>query len=150
MSGKKIFVVAGAPFTGKTSLVKELDKYFKNFCLKPYGYERLVTVTDTYPNIEKLFQEANNVFVFDGFYKPNTDIDTVFLCPPWKKIYEIEKRSLGWDEILNMDKNLRKRCEESGYKIVEVPKIDVKERAIFVAERILSTLPTLPQTSGQV
>lgn len=63
---------------------------------------------------------------------------TVFMAPPWKEIYsQDEERQHSFEDAVNEYERLMKFYPQSGYCIIELPKISVKGRAQFVFSSIL-------------
>lgn len=63
----------------------------------------------------------------------------VFMAPPWPEIYRNDgERQLDFSEGVREYQRLLSSFKELGYKTVELPKADVKERAQFV----LNLLPS--------
>ncbi len=58
---------------------------------------------------------------------------TVFIASPWKEIYVIDDiRKETFEEACRMHEMVCKVYNELGYKLVELPKANVKERVVFV------------------
>lgn len=62
---------------------------------------------------------------------------TVFFAPPWREIYADDaERVEGWDHAQRICQPMRDVYEELGYRIVELPKVPVAERLVFVKDTI--------------
>jgi predicted ATPase len=63
--------------------------------------------------------------------------NTVFYTPSWKEIYTISKnRPETYTESKLIESVLKRTYLDFGYKIIEVPKLDVKKRASFIINNI--------------
>ena len=63
--------------------------------------------------------------------------EKIFILPPWKKIYKTDnERYESFDQLLEIDKYLKKWYSKFGYDIVEVDKGSVDERLEFILNRI--------------
>ena len=63
--------------------------------------------------------------------------NTIFYTPSWKEIYTISKnRPETYTESKLIESVLKKTYLDFGYKIIEVPKLDVKKRASFIINNI--------------
>lgn len=75
---------------------------------------------------------------YNHFIKDLRYDSMVFMAPPWKEIYcQDEERQHSFEDAVNEYERLMKFYPQSGYRIVELPKISVKERAQFVISSIL-------------
>jgi predicted ATPase len=69
----------------------------------------------------------------------------VFMLPPWQEIYRTDlERRQTFEEAKQGYNNLVKVYQEYGRKLIEVPKVPVKERADFILEKI-SAVRDLPR-----
>lgn len=63
----------------------------------------------------------------------------VFLLPPWPEIYHTDaERKQTWEEAVFTYNMMKATYSKFGYRVVEVPKADVDERAAFLALTIRS------------
>ncbi|MBB4035113.1 putative ATPase [Dysgonomonas hofstadii] len=84
-----------------------------------YGYEVLINL-----EISKLLEEA----VVKYRYNP-----TVFILPPWKEIYGTDnERKQDFDEATETYNVMCNIYKKSGYNVIDVPCLPVKERADFI------------------
>lgn len=61
----------------------------------------------------------------------------VFLMPPWKGIYQKDaERKQNWQEAVNTYNGISQSYLETGYQIIEVPKIPVLDRAKFILKHV--------------
>lgn len=61
----------------------------------------------------------------------------VFLLPPWKEIYENDsERKQDWEEAVLTFKKMSETYKIYDYKVIEVPKVSVSERADFILKFI--------------
>ena len=61
----------------------------------------------------------------------------VFFCPLWESIYEQEpQRPESFEHQIAVDSISRKVYAHAGFELVEVPKVSVKERCLFVKEEL--------------
>lgn len=61
----------------------------------------------------------------------------VFFAPPWREIYADDaERVEGWEHAQRICAPLRDAYEETGYRIVDLPKVPVAERLGFILETI--------------
>ncbi|MCH2225037.1 MAG: AAA family ATPase [Crocinitomicaceae bacterium] len=61
----------------------------------------------------------------------------VFYCPLWESIYEQEpQRPESFEHQVFVDSISRKIYEGAGFELVEVPKVSVEERCLFVEEEL--------------
>jgi len=64
----------------------------------------------------------------------------VFLMPPWKEIYlKDAERKHDWQEAVNTYQRVSESYLETGYQIIEVPKISVKDRVNFILKHVTTT-----------
>ena len=64
---------------------------------------------------------------------------TVFFLPAWEDIYKTDdERILNFEGAKAFGELIRTAYEQSGYRILDVPKMPVKERTAFVRERLAS------------
>lgn len=63
--------------------------------------------------------------------------DSIFLMPPWQKIYITDnERYESFEQSLAIHNHLKNTYESLGYKINEVPFGDVKERVKFILNHL--------------
>lgn len=61
----------------------------------------------------------------------------VFIAPPWKEIYENRRtRPQTYEESLRLDQLIKETYNEFEYKIIEIPKMEVKERTNFIINHL--------------
>jgi len=61
----------------------------------------------------------------------------VFILPPWLEIYETDsERKQNWEEAKMTYQQMKATYEKYGYKVVDVPKEDVKVRKDFIISKI--------------
>lgn len=62
---------------------------------------------------------------------------TVFMLPPWPEIYKTDsERKQDWEEAESTYHAMKRTYEAQHYKVVEVPKIAVEERMLFILSHI--------------
>ena len=62
---------------------------------------------------------------------------TVFIMPPWKEIYtHDEERKQSWEEAVSTYQVVANAYHETGYDLVEVPKVAVNERVKFILSHL--------------
>lgn len=79
---------------------------------------------------------------YRGFQNPKFLVDNakkyryfpvVFLMPPWKEIYTQDKiRTESFEEACQIHEIIEQTYQELGYQLVEVPKVTVPERVVFI------------------
>lgn len=61
----------------------------------------------------------------------------VFITPPWQEIYQHDaERKLSWQEAVDTYHRVINSYEESGYRIIEIPKSTVDERIDFILQEV--------------
>ena len=61
----------------------------------------------------------------------------VFILPPWKEIYKTDdERKQSWDEAQSTFTKMKEIYSEYGYKVIEIPKIKIRERVDFLLNEI--------------
>lgn len=87
------------------------------------GYARLCGLTE----IAHL-RKAAELFRYNG---------TVFIAPPWREIYAQDaERKQDWAEAVATFEMLANTYRQLGYRLAELPKVDVASRLEFVMETI--------------
>jgi len=82
--------------------------------------------------IESEINDRMNSYAENLRYNKN-----VFMLPPWQEIYETDdERKQDWKEAVLTFKKMSETYKNYGYRIIEVPKESVRERADFVLEFI--------------
>lgn len=70
---------------------------------------------------EKYFEKSNQ-------YNP-----TVFIAPPWQEIFINDaERPESFDDSMEIYQFLKGTYDELGFKIIELPKVSIKERVKFI------------------
>ncbi|KPE49220.1 AAA family ATPase [Chryseobacterium indologenes] len=86
------------------------------------------------------YMEMENIPLSDkarAIIRETTYNHTVFILPPWKEIYENDsERKQTWEEALSTFGKMKATYMKYGYHVVEVPKDTVKNRGLFVLEKI--------------
>jgi len=60
---------------------------------------------------------------------------TVFLTPPWQEIFiNDNERPESYEDAVEINKFLKSTYSELGFKIIELPKISIKERVTFIED----------------
>jgi predicted ATPase len=63
----------------------------------------------------------------------------VFLAPAWREIYETDdERKQNWEEAERTCAVVAETYRECGYEVLELPRLDPKQRANFMAEHLAS------------
>ena len=63
--------------------------------------------------------------------------DTVFVTPPWQEIFLSDsERPKGFEEAVSEYRALSASYRALGYRLVDIPKATVRDRADFLEERI--------------
>jgi len=61
----------------------------------------------------------------------------VFLLPPWQEIYKTDnERKQSWKEAEVTFKKMKETYLEFDYNVIEVPRVNVKERAEFIIQNV--------------
>jgi predicted ATPase len=61
----------------------------------------------------------------------------VFVTPPWEEIYQNDpERRQTWQEAIDTYHNVIDSYDESGYQLVEIPKVTLTERVDFILRYI--------------
>jgi predicted ATPase len=61
----------------------------------------------------------------------------VFIAPPWEEIYITDsERKQSWEEAVQVFGQLMETYGSCGYKLLELPRCSVEERAAFVMENL--------------
>ncbi len=59
----------------------------------------------------------------------------IFLAPPWKEIFiNDDERPESFEDALEISSFLRNTYRELGFTIVELPKLSIKERLLFIED----------------
>lgn len=62
---------------------------------------------------------------------------TVFILPPWPEIYQTDaERKQNWEEAESTYHAMKRTYETQCYNVIEVPKIAVEERKLFILSHI--------------
>lgn len=70
---------------------------------------------------------------YDHFVDNLRHYPTIFMAPPWKEIYcQDEERRHTFEDAVAEYERLLKVYPQYGYRIVELPKVSVEERAKFI------------------
>jgi predicted ATPase len=73
-------------------------------------------------------------------YQYNTH---VFVLPPWAEIYKTDsERVQDFEDAVKTYKFISETYEQLGYKLIEVPKMGVKQRVVFILKSISCLLKT--------
>lgn len=76
----------------------------------------------------------------DVFWKnafPGRYSKTVFIAPPWERIYvEETERPESFEQALSIQDSLRSTYEELGYELLTLPKASPEERCRFIEEQM--------------
>lgn len=63
--------------------------------------------------------------------------DVVFLLPPWEEIYSTDsERDQLFQESVSVFEGMKRWYARWGYKVVEVPKMDIKGRILFILDGV--------------
>ena len=63
--------------------------------------------------------------------------DAIFIAEPWEAIYKNDsERYETFDELLEIDINIKKIYKQLGYNIIIIPKESVKDRVTFILETL--------------
>lgn len=86
-----------------------------------------------YQSLNKNDSNKYNHFVEELRYYP-----TVFMAPPWQNIFiQDDERKHSFEDAVSEYKRLLIFYAQSGYHIVELPKVNINERLQFVISHIL-------------
>lgn len=78
--------------------------------------------------------ENPDLILYSLEYRYNT---TVFILPPWDKIYRNDnERKQDFQTAIDTFEMMRKTYSEIGYKLVEVPCMDVFHRLEFILDKV--------------
>lgn len=118
-------------FDRSVSSFEEIEKNSNNE--KPIFFDRGFLDTICYAElIESEISDRMNSYAENWRYNKN-----VFMLPPWREIYETDnERKQDWKEVALTFKKMSETYKNYGYRIIEVPKKSVSERADFVLEFI--------------
>lgn len=106
------------------SLSSEPDIYF---------FDRGIPDVLGYANLIHLLNQDIYISCVENFrYNP-----TVFILPPWEKIYTTDSERKQDFELATATYHMMKKIyERYGYKLVEVPAMSVSDRINFILDRI--------------
>lgn len=61
----------------------------------------------------------------------------VFILPPWKEIYQMDnERKQTWEEAEFTFERMKETYLSYGYEVIELPKVDIQARRIFIEKEI--------------
>ena len=171
-------VITGGPGTGKTSIIKSLEKMnfnvfnessrevtkkYKNNDSEQYFLSNPIEFSNILINkrkiqFEKGSKSKNDYFFYDrgipdvlaylNFKKIEytssylKDIlkfnyDAIFLAEPWEAIYKNDsERYESYDELLEIDIQIKKIYKQLGYKTIILPKKSVTDRVSYILETL--------------
>lgn len=114
-------------------LKRKIDIYLSSPSNKICFFDRGIPDAIAFFNSEKkkipqeYFEAAKN-------YRYN---QKVFIVPPWREIYKNRPtRPQTYNEAVKLNKLIVQTYEQLGYKVIEIPKIDIKERVSFVKKHL--------------
>ncbi len=63
--------------------------------------------------------------------------NNVFILPPWEEIYKTDsERKQTWEEAVYTFQKMKQVYTQYGYKVIEVPRIDVAARRKFIENQV--------------
>ena len=63
--------------------------------------------------------------------------DKIFIAEPWQEIYKNDsERYETYDELMEIDIQIKKIYKQLGYNIIILPKKSVEERVTFILETL--------------
>jgi len=75
------------------------------------------------------FRRAAELYRYNG---------TVFMTPPWREIFANDpERRQDWDEAVLTYEQCAAAYRAQGYTVIDLPKASVRERVMFVLDRVL-------------
>ncbi|WDF61929.1 AAA family ATPase [Flavobacterium sp. KACC 22758] len=99
----------------------------------PFFFDRGILDSICYMKMENIpiSKEKNEISKKYAYNKK------VFILPPWKEIYKTDdERKQSWDEAQLTFTKMKEIYSEYGYKVIEVPKIKIRERVDFLLNEI--------------
>lgn len=64
---------------------------------------------------------------------------SIFLAPPWKEIFINDtERPESYEDALEISSFLRNTYKELGFTIIELPKVSIKDRLLFIENYLLT------------
>ena len=158
-----LFVVSGAPGSGKTTILRELAK--SGFTHAPEAARQIIQEQvqvggtalpwgDQQAYINLMLQRSIESFIahtpavrptFSDRGIPDTlcyrYAGLVFLAPPWKEIYQTDaERKQDFAEAEQTYLQMADVYRECGYELIEVPRATPPERAQFVLKQLHSVV----------
>lgn len=117
-------------------LKKSVDAYYEAKKLKETK-NQMVFLDRSFLECVSYYQ-AINVTTYDHLVKELRYYPIVFMTPPWPEIFcqDEERKHTFEDAVEEYERDLL-FYEQSGYHIIELPKIDVRARFQFVISTIL-------------
>lgn len=98
-----------------------------------YFFDRGIPDTYGYELLMKLEMNVELTKALDN-YRYNK---TVFILPPWKEIYKTDnERKQDWETALETYTIMKTAYENTGYNLIEVPRLTVSQRSEFVLSKI--------------
>lgn len=84
--------------------------------------------------------EMENIPITKEMEQITTEItynNKVYILPPWQEIYETDtERKQTWEEALYTFDKMKETYQKHGYTVIEVPKINTKDRAQFIIKQL--------------
>jgi len=97
-----------------------------------FYYDRGIPDVLAYLNFKKIDYESSMISDILEF-----NYDAIFLAEPWKAIYKNDsERYETYDELLEIDIQIKKIYKQLGYNIIVLPKKSVKDRVNFILETL--------------
>ena len=98
--------------------------FFDRGIIDSYGYSQLESIKIS----ETLLKSCKELL-----YNKN-----VFIFPPWKSIYlNDDERKQDFDDAIATYKAIKSAYKKFKYRLIEVPRLPVKERAKFILNKII-------------
>lgn len=86
------------------------------------------------------YQKADALHVQEEWHRAALELrydQTVFFTPPWEEIYATdEERKESLEKLYHLHRYLVDTYTEYGYRVMEVPKIGITERANWILEQL--------------
>ena len=86
------------------------------------------------------YQKKSNEDIFEELEKAIQEYryhSTVFITPPWPEIYAIDdERKERFEEAMLIHEYLVKYYTKYNYQLIEIPKLSVEERVIFLLKSV--------------
>lgn len=138
LAERKLLQATGAPELSADSfnqlmLLRSIHKYDDHDSVKvPVVFDRGIPDMVAYARLFRLDETPYSNAAKEFRYNP-----TLFYFPAWEEIYTTdEERKMSFEQAKAFGAAVRSIYEKCGYRILEVPRCSVEERAQFILNKI--------------